>query len=314
MGWFEEQIEQRKQYSEEAFEEAFYKLSDSITGKNVSKAMEDDAKKTRDAIASVLKYYGIKKIKEVPAEITDVNEKLDYLIRPEGMMTRVVRLTEGWYKDAYGPMLGFLADSGAAVALLLLAGGALILLCRPLVMQFMHYYVTVTDTVRSELSIMLLINSYYVIGQSVNSMLICGIFRAGGYVGVNFWPTIVGEPCTIDRVIDAFPAEQQNQVRTQLSMVLKAVVSQRLLQGTDGRLYPVFEVMTVNPAIQNLIREGKTHQIDNAISGAGSEMLSMDSELARLAREEKITKEMARAYALHPETMERQMRFGTMGR
>ena len=55
MGWFEEQIEQRKQYSEEAFEEAFYKLSDSITGKNVSKAMEDDAKKTRDAIASVLK-------------------------------------------------------------------------------------------------------------------------------------------------------------------------------------------------------------------------------------------------------------------
>jgi twitching motility protein PilT len=124
----------------------------------------------------------------------------------------------------------------------------------------------------------------------------------------------LGAAKTIDRVIDAFPAEQQNQVRTQLSMVLKAVVSQRLLQGTDGRLYPVFEVMTVNPAIQNLIREGKTHQIDNAISGAGSEMLSMDSELARLAREEKITKEMARAYALHPETMERQMRFGTMGR
>ena len=124
----------------------------------------------------------------------------------------------------------------------------------------------------------------------------------------------LGAAKTIDRVIDAFPAEQQNQVRTQLSMVLKAVVSQRLLLGTDGTLYPVFEVMTVNPAIQNLIREGKTHQIDNAISGAGSEMLSMDSELARLAREGLITKETARAYALHPETMERQMRFGTMGR
>ena len=124
----------------------------------------------------------------------------------------------------------------------------------------------------------------------------------------------LGAAKTIDRVIDAFPAEQQNQVRTQLSMVLKAVVSQRLLLGSDGTLYPVFEVMTVNPAIQNLIREGKTHQIDNAITGAGSEMLSMDSELARLAREGKITKEMARAYALHPETMERQMRFGTMGR
>ena len=124
----------------------------------------------------------------------------------------------------------------------------------------------------------------------------------------------LGAAKTIDRVIDAFPAEQQNQVRTQLSMVLKAVVSQRLLIGLDGLQYPVFEVMTVTPAIQNLIREGKTHQIDNAISGAGSEMLSMDSELARLAREGKITKEMARAYALHPETMERQMRFGTMGR
>ena len=122
----------------------------------------------------------------------------------------------------------------------------------------------------------------------------------------------LGAAKTIDRVIDAFPAEQQNQVRTQLSMVLKAVVSQRLLVGVDGTLYPVFEVMTVNPAIQNLIREGKTHQIDNAISGAGSEMLSMDAELARLAREGKITKETARAYALHPETMERQMRFGAM--
>ena len=124
----------------------------------------------------------------------------------------------------------------------------------------------------------------------------------------------LGAAKTIDRVIDAFPAEQQNQIRTQLSMVLRAVVSQRLLPGTDGTLYPVFEVMTVNPAIQNLIREGKTHQIDNAISGAGSGMLSMDNELARLAREEKITKEIARASALHPETMERQMRFGPGGR
>ncbi|MBR2823619.1 MAG: PilT/PilU family type 4a pilus ATPase [Clostridia bacterium] len=122
----------------------------------------------------------------------------------------------------------------------------------------------------------------------------------------------LGAAKTIDRVIDAFPPEQQGQIRTQLSMVLKAVVSQRLLIGTDKTLYPVFEVMVVNPAIQNLIREGKTHQIDNAISGAGNEMLSMDAELARLAREGRITKETARAYALHPETMERQMRFGTM--
>ncbi len=123
----------------------------------------------------------------------------------------------------------------------------------------------------------------------------------------------LGAAKTIDRVIDAFSAEQQNQIRTQLSMVLRAVVSQRLVIGTDGTLYPIFEVMTVNPAIQNLIREGKTHQIDNAIVGGGADMLSMDNELARLAREGKIAKETARAYALHPETMERQMRFGGEG-
>ncbi len=120
----------------------------------------------------------------------------------------------------------------------------------------------------------------------------------------------MGAAKTIDRVIDAFSAEQQNQIRTQLSMVLKAVVSQRLISAVDGTLVPVFEVMTVNPAIQNLIREGKTHQIDNAIVGGGADMLSMDNELARLARENRIPKETARAYALHPETMERQMRFG----
>lgn len=63
-----------------------------------------------------------------------------------------------------------------------LAGGLVILLCRPLVLNFMYLYVTVTDVVRSELSIMLLINSYYIMGASVNTMLICGIFRAGGDV------------------------------------------------------------------------------------------------------------------------------------
>lgn len=65
-----------------------------------------------------------------------------------------------------------------------LAGGAVILLCRPLVLHFMHLYVTVTDVVKSELSTMLYINSYYIMGASVNTMLICGIFRAGG--DVNF--------------------------------------------------------------------------------------------------------------------------------
>ena len=119
----------------------------------------------------------------------------------------------------------------------------------------------------------------------------------------------LGAAKTIDRVIDAFPANQQNQIRAQLSMVLRAVVSQRLILTKDGSLQPVFEVMCVNPAIQNLIREGKTHQIDNAIFGGGADMLSMDTELARLLRDDRIDREQAVLYAIHPETVERQARF-----
>ncbi len=119
----------------------------------------------------------------------------------------------------------------------------------------------------------------------------------------------LGAAKTIDRVVDAFPAAQQNQIRAQFSMVLRAVVSQRLVLTKDGTLYPVFEVMRVNPAIQNLIREGKTHQIDNAIYGGGENMLSMDAELNRLLREDKITKEQAQSMATRPEGMERQSRF-----
>ena len=114
----------------------------------------------------------------------------------------------------------------------------------------------------------------------------------------------IGASKTVDRIIDTFPAEQQAQIRIQLSMVLRAVVSQRLVPSVDGERIPVFEVMTVNPAIQNLIRDGRTHQIDNAIFSAnGQNMLSMDSELMRLVREKKITRETALMYAVNPETL-----------
>ena len=119
----------------------------------------------------------------------------------------------------------------------------------------------------------------------------------------------LGAAKTIDRVVDAFPANQQNQIRAQLSMVLKAVVSQRLILTKSGEMYPVFEVMRVTPAIQNLIREGKTHQIDNAIFGGGEDMLSMDAELGRLVKEDRITKEAAMKLAIHPEAIDRQSRF-----
>ncbi len=114
----------------------------------------------------------------------------------------------------------------------------------------------------------------------------------------------IGAAKTVDRIIDTFPAEQQAQIRVQLSMVLKAVVSQRLIPTVDGKRIPVFEVMTVNPAIQNMIRDGRTHQIDNVIYGGSDKtMLSMDAELARLVREKRITREAALVYAANPETL-----------
>ncbi len=114
----------------------------------------------------------------------------------------------------------------------------------------------------------------------------------------------IGAAKTVDRIIDAFPAEQQSQIRVQLSMVLKAVVSQRLVPTVDGARLPVFEVMTVNTAIQNMIRDGRTHQIDNVIYGGSDRtMLSMDSELQRMVRERRITRDTALAYAANAEVL-----------
>lgn len=114
---------------------------------------------------------------------------------------------------------------------------------------------------------------------------------------------------SIDRVVDAFPANQQDQIRVQLSSVLRTVVSQQLLPGVDGNMTPAFEIMHVNSAIRNMIRENKGHQIDMAISTGGAEgMISMDQSILNLYKAGKITKETAMEYADNPEQMERRMR------
>ena len=114
----------------------------------------------------------------------------------------------------------------------------------------------------------------------------------------------IGAAKTNDRIIDAFPAEQQTQIRVQISMVLKAVVSQRLIPTTDNDRIAVFEVMTVTPAIQNMIRDGRTHQIDNVIyGGTDKDMMSMDAELIRLVKSGRITRDTAILYATNPETI-----------
>ncbi|MGL5713110.1 MAG: type IV pilus twitching motility protein PilT [Paraclostridium sp.] len=105
----------------------------------------------------------------------------------------------------------------------------------------------------------------------------------------------VGAAKTIDRIVDMFPPEQQQQVRTQLSTVCEGVISQQLLQTNDGRKrVAALEVMISTPAIRNLIRENKTYQIPNMIqTGSKMGMQSMDQELVNLYRQGKISKEMA---------------------
>lgn len=108
---------------------------------------------------------------------------------------------------------------------------------------------------------------------------------------------------TIDRIIDVFPAHQQQQIRTQLSNVLKAVISQVLLPhvGGKGRV-AAREIMFVTPAISNLIRESKTHQVYGAIdTGARVGMISLDKALADLAKKGLITMEDAIAKANRPD-------------
>ena len=112
---------------------------------------------------------------------------------------------------------------------------------------------------------------------------------------------------TVDRVIDVFPPEQQAQVRTQLSIALQGIVTQQLLPTSDGRGRVVAcEVLIPTPAIRNLIREGKTHQIYAALQTSGAiGMQTMDADLVRLVRAGKIGRSLAEQRASVPEELSR---------
>lgn len=117
----------------------------------------------------------------------------------------------------------------------------------------------------------------------------------------------VGSAMTIDRIIDVFPPYQQQQVRVQLSTVIQAIISQQLLPKAsgDGRV-AAFEVMIATPAIRNLIREEKIHQIDTAIqTGAKYKMQTMDNSLIDLYSRGVITKETALMQAVNQENIKR---------
>lgn len=112
----------------------------------------------------------------------------------------------------------------------------------------------------------------------------------------------LGAANTIDRIIDVFPINQQHQIRVQLSMVLNAVVCQQLLPSVDGGLIPAFEIMTMNNAVRTLIRDQKTHQIDTILQSSDG-MQTMDSCIADLYRQGRITARTAVEHAYNPEIM-----------
>ncbi len=119
----------------------------------------------------------------------------------------------------------------------------------------------------------------------------------------------VGAVNTIDRIIDIFPPNQQQQIRIQLSMVLQTVISQQLVPAIEGGVVPAFEIMHINPAIRNLIREGKSHQIENIMASAGGEgMITMDNSLLALYQDGKITAEVALQYSVHPDMLEKRLK------
>ena len=118
----------------------------------------------------------------------------------------------------------------------------------------------------------------------------------------------VGAANTIDRIIDIFAPEQQQQIRVQLSMVLRMVVSQRLVPNMEGKSIPAFEIMRVNNAISNLIREAKTHQIDGVIQTSAQEgMVGMDAFVVKLFKNGEITADTAIKNAVNPDQMRRQI-------
>ena len=114
----------------------------------------------------------------------------------------------------------------------------------------------------------------------------------------------LGAANTIDRIIDVFPASQQHQIAIQPSTTLHAVVSQQLVPTVDDHMVPAFEIMTVTPAIRNMIRENKIPQIEGLLyASARPDMVSMDNSLLNLYKAGRITRDTALTYATNPEML-----------
>ncbi len=117
MGWFDEQISRRRQKDQESMEDALFHIASAVVGAQQAGYMNDKRIPAKTAVDDILKYYH-RKPAAVPENITELDDYLEYCMRPLGIMWRRVTLEEGWYKNAMGPMLGFNGEGGAACALI----------------------------------------------------------------------------------------------------------------------------------------------------------------------------------------------------
>ncbi len=113
---------------------------------------------------------------------------------------------------------------------------------------------------------------------------------------------------TIHRIIDSFPSEQQSQIRAQLSAALLGVVSQRIIPGVKGGVIPAYEIMSATPAIANLIRENKIHEIDLVIETSSKDgMISLNRSLYKLVKQSEITLDDALSFSRNPSDLKRML-------
>ena len=117
MGWFDEQIKTRKQLDDEAFSDSFINMAGAVMGEKIYAKLNDSSILVKDSIDSILKFYHVKS-REVPDDMTDINEQLEYLLRPYGIMRRTVKLEKGWHKDAVGALLTVRKDNQSIAALI----------------------------------------------------------------------------------------------------------------------------------------------------------------------------------------------------
>ena len=117
MGWFDEQIRERIKSDQETLEDSFFHMASVVLDKWSTERLGDERLIAREALDEILKYYHQKPV-EIPEDVKDFSEQMEYVLRPLGLMVREVKLEKNWQNDAYGPMLGYLKDSGVAVALL----------------------------------------------------------------------------------------------------------------------------------------------------------------------------------------------------